>query len=182
MIPKHAKKVFVGTVFDIYQWKQKMFNATTRTFEAAKRMDGVCIVATVKNKIVLLWQKQPGTNWYYTLPGGYMDPGETPKQAALRELLEETGLKPKRIKLWKTFRGTTRIDSKFYVFIAQGCEKVGEQNLDGGEIIEIQLKSFEQFLKYSDHPKFYNRDVIIEMLRARLSIKSKQALKGLLFG
>jgi len=33
----------------------------------------------------------PGTRWWVT-PGGGIDPGESPRQAAIRELAEETGL------------------------------------------------------------------------------------------
>lgn len=33
----------------------------------------------------------PGSRWWVT-PGGGLDPGETPRQAAVRELQEETGL------------------------------------------------------------------------------------------
>jgi len=56
-----------------------------------------------------------------------------------------------------------------------------KQNLDGGEIIQVQLKTFDQFLKLADNPKFRNRDLIIEMLRARLSQTAKAKLKKLIF-
>lgn len=70
MIPKHAKKVFHGEFFQVLQWEQVMFDSSTKTFEAALHPDGVTVIATVKDKIVILKQKQPHTQWYYTLPGG----------------------------------------------------------------------------------------------------------------
>lgn len=182
MIPKHAKRVFKGKVFEIHQWQQKMYDSTTKTFEIAKRQDAASIIAVYKNKIVVLKQKQPTKQWYYAMPGGYLDPGENPKQAAVRELLEETGLKPKKVKLWKSYKGSARVASNYHIFIAQDCEKVGEQKLDGGEIIEIQLKTFDQFLKFCENEELHNRDIVIETLRASLSPKKKTALKKLFFG
>jgi 8-oxo-dGTP pyrophosphatase MutT (NUDIX family) len=183
LIPKHAKRVFKGTVFDIHQWEQKMFDGRTETFERAKTLNGATVIATVGNKVVLLKQKQPGTNWYYSLPGGYLDkPGETPREGALRELMEETGLKPKRMKLWKTYSNFGRVATKSYLFIAQDCTKVGEPNLDGGEIIKTSLITFDEFLKLSDQEDFNYRDLIIELLRARLTKKGKAEFKKLIFG
>jgi ADP-ribose pyrophosphatase YjhB (NUDIX family) len=182
-IPKNSKKVFDGEVFKIYQWKQKMFDSKYRIFERAIQQDGVSIIATYKDKVVVLKQKQPTTDWYYSLPGGYLDkPGESPKQGALRELLEETGLKPRTMKLWKSFRREGRLYSKFHIFIAQDCEKIADQDLDGGEIIEVQYKTFDQFLKLTDETKFHNKDLVIEMLRARLSAKKTSEFKKLIFG
>lgn len=183
MIPKQAKKVFDGNIFEIYQWKQKMFDGTTTTFEAAKSMEGVGIIATIGNKIVILKQQQPGTKWYYTLPGGYLDdPKETPKQGALRELMEETGMKPKSIHFWKTLPRGGRVESNLYVFIAHNCKIVAKQSLDGGEKIKIEYRTFDEFLKLSDQNDFHHPRLISEILRARLSKKNKAAFKKLIFG
>jgi ADP-ribose pyrophosphatase len=70
--------------------------------------------------------------------GGGIEPGETPFEAAKRELKEETGLTAKK---W-TELGTTNstnssiIASPAYLFLAQDLE-MGEQVWDGGEEIEL---------------------------------------------
>ncbi len=182
-IPKSAKQVFKGTVFDVYQWKQKLFNGKHKIFEVAVRQSTISVIATIKDKIVVLHMQQPRTPWYYTLPGGYIDvPGETPRQAALRELLEETGLKPKRFKLWRVYNEHSRMVSKHYFYIAQDCKKVSEIKPDGGEKIKVYLKSFDQFLQFSSVDSFHNHGLMIEMLRAKLDPKLKNKFKKLIFG
>jgi 8-oxo-dGTP pyrophosphatase MutT (NUDIX family) len=44
-----------------------------------------------KDNVLLFHRLKPGEE-YYTVPGGGVDPGETPEQTAVRELKEETGL------------------------------------------------------------------------------------------
>lgn len=182
-IPNHAKKVFKGEVFHIYQWEQTMFDSRTAIFEKAQTLDGGSVIATIGKKIIILKQKQPGTGWYYSLPGGYFEhPKENPKKGVVRELLEETGYKPGSIKLYKIFDSKHRVHSNHFLYIARDCVKVAEPCLDGGEIIKLKLVSFEEFLKYSDNPHFHHRDIIIELLRARLSKKAKSEFKKLIFG
>ena len=93
--PKNAKRVYSSPEFDVWEWPQKMFDGTTKTFRRAVQSPGVSVIASFKNKIILVKEQQPGTPWYYTVAGGTLDePNEPPRQAALRELLEETGYKP----------------------------------------------------------------------------------------
>src|SRR6185503_17025636 len=107
-IPKNAKRVFKGIIFDVYQWQQKIYDGSHRTFEKIKRQDTVVVLATTDDKkIIIQKQIQPGYNWFLSSPSGRMDkPGESPRQCALRELLEETGMKPRKIFLWKKFQAS----------------------------------------------------------------------------
>jgi len=51
--------------------------------------------ALVRNGRVLLAHRSPGRRWYpdvWDLPGGHVEPGETSRQALVRELREELGV------------------------------------------------------------------------------------------
>lgn len=181
-VPKQAKRVFKGVIFSIYQWPQKVYDGSTRTFEIAKRSDTVVIIPTFNGKIVATKQKQPAMDWYYSVPAGRVDPGETPRQTAVRELREETGLKAKKLKLWRVMKHRGKVSFSVHLFIAQDCVKVGPQELDGGEKIQMQLMTFDQFLKLTDHPQVYESELTIDLLRARLHPKQKAELKKVIFG
>ncbi len=181
--PKTAKRVYQGQNFDIWQWPQKMFDGSTRTFERAVQIGGVSILASVGNKIIVLKQQQPGTPWYYGVPGGAMDiPGEKPKQTAIRELLEETGYKPGSIKLWKALIKKGRRFYERHIFIASDCERIAEQSTDIGEKIELQLMTYDKLLKFCEHPDFFKDDVYFELLKAKADKNYKNSLKQALSG
>jgi 8-oxo-dGTP pyrophosphatase MutT (NUDIX family) len=147
------------------------------------RQDAVVIIPTIKNKIAIIKQRQPQTKWFYSLPSGRMDKkGESPKKAALRELLEETGMKPKSIRLWKTYYSTGKVINTVYVFIAQNCEIIAKQNLDDGEKIKVNQYNFDEFLELSDKADCFYGVLTEDILKARIHPKLKNLLKKQIFG
>ena len=153
-IPSHAKKVFKRNMFDIYQWEQELYDGKTTTFEKIRRVDtAVVIPITPDGKIILAEQEQPGTAPFIGSLGGRIDEGETPLQAAQRELMEESGYQATELTLWFAIQPIEKIDWVVYVFLAKGVEKVAEPNLDAGEKVKLLFVTFEEFLKITAQKK-----------------------------
>lgn len=66
---------------------------------------GASVIA-IKDEMILLQKRADIGVWGY--PGGYMEVGETPEEAARREFNEETGFIANDIKLYGVFAGEKR--------------------------------------------------------------------------
>jgi len=182
-IPPHAKKVFTGVLFDVYQWEQEQFDGSFVTFEKLKRADTVSVFPiTEDGKILIVDDEQPGRKTVITFPGGRVEPGEDPADAAKRELMEETGYAPKELVLWRAYQPVSKLDWVLYHFIARGCEKVAEPHLDAGERIESRLVTLDELIDISDDARFQGIDLRLDFTKARLSSESRAELEKELFG
>jgi ADP-ribose pyrophosphatase len=146
-IPEHAKCVFGGVIFDVYQWEQELFDGTKTTFEKLVRPDTVVIFPVLEDgRIMLIEDEQPGRGALLGAPAGRLDPGETPEECAARELLEETGLKAQELVLFNEVYPVMKLDWCVYTFVAKGCVKVAEPHLDAGEKIKEHPVTFQELL------------------------------------
>lgn len=183
-IPDKAQLMFEGRIFSFYQWTQELFDGSTTTFEMIKRNPSAHTIATVGDKIIIVRQRQPSVNyWYYSLPGGRVDPGEDSLQAAKRELLEETGYSSDIINEGWKFEGQTKIDYLESIFIAKDCIKITEQKLDAGEKLEVLFLSFEEFLQLIRRNDFHLSPIFkIEFYEAMLDpIKKKRLFEKIFY-
>lgn len=162
LIPKHAKQVFKGIIFDVYHWQQSMFDGTQETFERIKRLDTVRVFAIKDNKLVLLQERQPQRNdIFYSLPGGRHDqPAETELQAAQRELKEETGLTFKTWKLLHVEQPAEKIDYLIYTFVASDIQAQAKVAQSAGEQVTVQLCTYQEALQYADASGRLPKDIL----------------------
>ncbi len=180
-IPDHAQKVFKGQIFDVHQWQQEMFDGSFATFEALSRSDTVVVIpVTEEGKIILIEEEQPHLSMHLKTIAGKVDPGETPEQAAKRELLEETGYECKDIELWYTQNMVYKIDWTVHTYIAKGCKKVAPQNLENGERITPILFSFDEFIEKVSEEDFPGLALKVRILEAKTNPKKMEQLKSLL--
>jgi 8-oxo-dGTP pyrophosphatase MutT (NUDIX family) len=77
--------------------------------------------------VLLLWRHRFITDsWGWEIPAGRVDAGETPEQAAAREVLEETGWRPGPLRPLTTYCPTNGVsDAVFDLFLADGAVEVG---------------------------------------------------------
>jgi ADP-ribose pyrophosphatase YjhB (NUDIX family) len=179
-IPIHAKKVFKGALFDVYQWEQELFDGTKTKFEKLKRPDTVVIFPVLPDgKIILTKQEQPGKEPFIGATGGRVDEGEDILSAAKRELLEESGYEAEEFILWDAQHPTGKVDWVVYTFIAKGLKKVSGLNLDGGEKIELMEITNDELIDLSLDKKFEEKEIIFKLLEAKFDPKKKKELQEL---
>jgi 8-oxo-dGTP pyrophosphatase MutT (NUDIX family) len=179
-IPNHAKKVFSGVIFDVYQWKQELFDGTTATFEKLKRPDTVIIFPVLDDgRILLTEQEQPGKEPYIGATGGRVDNDEDILEAAKRELLEESGYEASKFILWDTQQPISKIDWTIYTFIAKGLRKVADLNLDAGEKIKLKPVTYNEFIQLGTNEKFAEKEIVFKLLEAKIYPKKKEELQKL---
>jgi ADP-ribose pyrophosphatase len=110
----------------------------------------VNIIALTKNREVILEkQYRHGIGEVLLeIPAGIMDDeDESPLQAAKRELLEETGYTSDRfIEVGRAYPNPATHNNLTHSFLALDVEKVGQQDLDETEEIEVSLIPFDEFV------------------------------------
>lgn len=106
------------------------------------------IPITIENEVVLVEQYRYGIEApTLEIPGGMVDPGESPKESAERELLEETGYRAERWEsLGKVSANPAIMNNFTHMYLAEGCRFEGADNPDTHERINVHLLPIDDFL------------------------------------
>ncbi len=100
------------------------------------------------DRILLVYQyRAPLRKWIYEVPAGVIEPGETPEEAARRELIEETGYKPNRLeKLFHLYLAPGYSTEKIYAFLASDLEKT-EAKPEEYEVLKPLIITIDEALE-----------------------------------
>lgn len=122
-------------------------NGEMADFDIVAEGKVVCVLAmTSDNRVILAKQFRPGPEKVlFELPGGGVAEHETPKHAAARELMEETGYVGEMEFVCESFHSAYSTLVR-YNFVARNCQKMEEiNNPDDHEFTEAVLMPLEDF-------------------------------------
>lgn len=141
-------KIVFDKFMQVEERTYEMPDGNTKNFYIKITNPAICVLAlTEDNKVITVEQFRPGPNKVLNeLPGGYQDEGETPEQAVARELREETGYEGK-VEFVTTCFDDAYVTMERSCFVATGCKRVSDQQLDSSEFLNVKLIDLPDFLK-----------------------------------
>lgn len=149
---KRWKKVtshnsFECSIFSIRSERRTSQTKGEHEFFIIEPADWVNIIAiTADRQVVLVRQFRHGIEEVtIEIPGGMIDPGEEPLQAAIRELYEETGYTSESWNQIGVNHPNPAIQKNLcYTFLAENASLTGSQILDSTEEIEVFTAPLDQ--------------------------------------
>jgi 8-oxo-dGTP pyrophosphatase MutT (NUDIX family) len=119
----------------------------------------VPVVKTEKGKAFLMVRQWRHGEQSLSLefPGGVFEPGESPFEAAKRELTEETGYIPGKLTEMGSFNPNPAIMANHvYFFLAEDLVSTGKQHLDEDEFVGVEIHTREEVLQGIGKPPYFH--------------------------
>lgn len=147
-----SKQLFKGKRLAVRKDTLQIHSGKKTDYEILEYINFVGIIAVTKDrKIILVKQYRPALRQItLEIPAGGINKGETAKQAALRELEEETGYRAGKIRKITHYHSLIgRSASETHVFFATDLKlaKAKEDENEFLEVVEIDAKKALEMLK-----------------------------------
>ena len=136
---------FHGSVFSVRVDRLRYDDGQTHRIDVVQHPASLAVIATPsRDEIVLVRQyRHAAKAFLWEVPAGSADAGESPEEAARRELREETGYRARRLRpLGAFFTSPGFCDELMHFYHAHGLE-AGDQQLDEDERIEVATFSYD---------------------------------------
>lgn len=141
--------IYQGRVINLRQDRVNLPGGRETTREIVEHPGAVVILAlTNEKKIVMIRQfRKPAEEVLWELPAGTIEPGEDLEKCARRELEEETGYYPRKVKKIITFFSTPGFcNERLTLFLVEDLEK-RNKNEEADEFIKVELIDLKEALR-----------------------------------
>lgn len=181
-LPEILKCTLVASsrFFNIESIQLKFSNGEQREFERmqGQNLGAVLIVPFYDNDTLLIIREYAAGTHSYQLgfPKGLIDPGETPEEAANRELKEEVGFGANSLhKLKKVVMAPSYFSSEMTLFMATDLypERLEGDEPEPLEVIKWPLSKVEELLMHDDFQEARSISALLLTLQKRQAQKKQ---------
>ncbi|AIF82120.1 NTP pyrophosphohydrolase [Candidatus Nitrososphaera evergladensis SR1] len=166
-----SKKVYGHRYLSVYEDEMDLAGKRKKTYIRGRRLDYSTIVPfsdDAKSILTIKSYRHLVDSYQVEVPSGYIEKGESPLQAARRELEEETGYVAKKMVLV----GSYTLDYSMFeqtgnVFAAYGLEDTGTKRLGSMEkISQVSFVPVQRVKKMLLEGRILNAASIVALYRA----------------
>lgn len=170
-----SDKIYEGKILNLKIETVELPDKKYSKREIVELQNGVAIVPiTEDNCLMLIKQfRKPIEKILYEIPAGKVEINEEPKEAAIRELKEETGYKAEKFKyLLEFYTSPGFCNEKIHLFLAQELSEV-DSNPDSDEFVETVKIHINDLDKMIDRGEIVDGKTIIGIYLAKEYFKEK---------
>jgi ADP-ribose pyrophosphatase len=162
-----SRTIYDGPIFGIRRDEVLEPSGVRTTREVITHPGSVVVLPVLPDRRILLIRqyRHAAHQFLWELVAGRIDGGESPRKAAARELIEETGYRAKRFRIFlDVFPTPGFLEERMYILLAEGLTPGEAEPEDDEKIIS----------------RAYNRKQLEEMIRTG-KLRDAKSIAGILY-